>query len=102
TIAVHVDTTHGISSRVHASVPFLFFLRVRPPPRSTLFPYTTLFRSLPGDRSSAIGRDGRRRRSAQHSSGSAAGPPGGAPNARGCTAFPGPNRRGNVAISEAH
>src|SRR5437762_10304652 len=24
---------------------FLFFLRIRPPPRSTLFPYTTLFRS---------------------------------------------------------
>src|SRR5690606_41670997 len=24
-----------------------FFLRVRPPPRSTLFPYTTLFRSTP-------------------------------------------------------
>src|SRR5438094_4686054 len=24
----------------------LFFLRLRPPPRSTLFPYTTLFRSL--------------------------------------------------------
>src|SRR6202166_2831042 len=26
--------------------PF-FFLMIRPPPRSTLFPYTTLFRSLP-------------------------------------------------------
>src|SRR5438552_15598595 len=24
---------------------FFFFLRIRPPPRSTLFPYTTLFRS---------------------------------------------------------
>src|SRR5438552_17482400 len=24
---------------------FLFFLIIRPPPRSTLFPYTTLFRS---------------------------------------------------------
>src|SRR2546430_12217991 len=24
-----------------------FFLMIRPPPRSTLFPYTTLFRSLP-------------------------------------------------------
>src|SRR5436305_2070323 len=23
----------------------IFFLRIRPPPRSTLFPYTTLFRS---------------------------------------------------------
>src|SRR5438046_4229182 len=25
----------------------LFFLLIRPPPRSTLFPYTTLFRSVP-------------------------------------------------------
>src|SRR5437762_14036852 len=31
----------------HTTHPFLsfFFLRIRPPPRSTLFPYTTLFRS---------------------------------------------------------
>src|SRR5437870_7177983 len=27
------------------SVPILFFLMIRRPPRSTLFPYTTLFRS---------------------------------------------------------
>src|SRR2546422_10611703 len=27
-----------------------FFLMIRRPPRSTLFPYTTLFRSRPGDR----------------------------------------------------
>src|SRR3990167_11444014 len=26
-------------------VPFVFFLMIRRPPRSTLFPYTTLFRS---------------------------------------------------------
>src|SRR5438045_7790948 len=26
---------------------YLFFLMLRPPPRSTLFPYTTLFRSPP-------------------------------------------------------
>src|SRR5438034_6008663 len=25
---------------------FIFFSRIRPPPRSTLFPYTTLFRSV--------------------------------------------------------
>src|SRR3712207_8333208 len=31
---------------------FFFFLMIRRPPRSTLFPYTTLFRSLP-----AVGRD---------------------------------------------
>src|SRR6266511_4960286 len=30
------------------AIPLLFFfLMIRPPPRSTLFPYTTLFRSLP-------------------------------------------------------
>src|SRR4051812_50168228 len=28
------------------STPFFFFLMIRRPPRSTLFPYTTLFRSL--------------------------------------------------------
>src|SRR2546430_11595064 len=33
----------------------LFFLMIRRPPRSTLFPYTTLFRSLPRDR--RCGRD---------------------------------------------
>src|SRR2546429_4360917 len=30
------------------SVFFFFFLMIRRPPRSTLFPYTTLFRSLRG------------------------------------------------------
>src|SRR3712207_6945785 len=34
----------------------LFFLMIRRPPRSTLFPYTTLFRSQP-----RAGRDGARR-----------------------------------------
>src|SRR5256885_15055026 len=29
---------------------FFFFLMIRRPPRSTLFPYTTLFRSWPGPR----------------------------------------------------
>src|SRR2546430_8982298 len=29
---------------------FFFFLMIRRPPRSTLFPYTTLFRSLDGSR----------------------------------------------------
>src|SRR5258708_29625535 len=33
------------SSWVVLSVPFFFFLMIRRPPRSTLFPYTTLFRS---------------------------------------------------------
>src|SRR2546429_3685857 len=36
---------------------FFFFLMIRRPPRSTLFPYTTLFRSLP-DRGKAFRRAG--------------------------------------------
>src|SRR6266852_8310321 len=36
---------------------FFFFLMIRRPPRSTLFPYTTLFRSGGG----RLGRDGRDR-----------------------------------------
>src|SRR5260370_42611165 len=32
-------------SRPHTSLLFFFFLMIRRPPRSTLFPYTTLFRS---------------------------------------------------------
>src|SRR2546426_5756423 len=35
----------GLSS-VHCFL-FFFFLMIRRPPRSTLFPYTTLFRSIP-------------------------------------------------------
>src|SRR2546430_12523112 len=33
---------------------FFFFLMIRRPPRSTLFPYTTLFRSQPLDRGQAF------------------------------------------------
>src|SRR5256885_6498022 len=36
---------------------FFFFLMIRRPPRSTLFPYTTLFRSL----ANRLSRDGRSR-----------------------------------------
>src|SRR5258708_36317983 len=35
---------HCCSSYSHSS--FFFFLMIRRPPRSTLFPYTTLFRSV--------------------------------------------------------
>src|SRR5688572_32301852 len=34
---------------------FFFFLMIRRPPRSTLFPYTTLFRSERVDRIAALG-----------------------------------------------
>src|SRR3954462_2853859 len=34
------------SQALSAGASFVFFLIIRPPPRSTLFPYTTLFRSM--------------------------------------------------------
>src|SRR5215216_7733059 len=51
---------------------FFFFLMIRRPPRSTLFPYTTLFRSRTSDRRPGPGREragcGRRMRSEEHTS----------------------------------
>src|SRR2546426_8140228 len=38
------------SSFLSCSVFVFFFLMIRRPPRSTLFPYTTLFRSAPRER----------------------------------------------------
>src|SRR4029434_11359120 len=43
TPAPHSHTPHNMLDSTHASV--VFFLMIRRPPRSTLFPYTTLFRS---------------------------------------------------------
>src|SRR5256886_10103227 len=42
--------THRLSVSLASYLPlyFFFFLMIRRPPRSTLFPYTTLFRSLTG------------------------------------------------------
>src|SRR5436309_15981532 len=52
---------------------FFFFLMIRRPPRSTLFPYTTLFRSRRG----AVGRrDGADGDSADDRAPSGAAPPG--------------------------
>src|SRR3989442_7795403 len=49
---------------------FFFFLMIRRPPRSTLFPYTTLFRShlsgLPGRRDQQRAPPDRRRQRSQH------------------------------------
>src|SRR2546427_12961954 len=42
---------------------FFFFLMIRRPPRSTLFPYTTLFRSLASRRLGPLGPGGRARSS---------------------------------------
>src|SRR2546430_12743967 len=38
----------------HTQLVFFFFLMIRRPPRSTLFPYTTLFRSLVRDQDPLI------------------------------------------------
>src|SRR2546430_3381205 len=39
-------STHSVSPLIHRPPSGFFFLMIRRPPRSTLFPYTTLFRSL--------------------------------------------------------
>src|SRR5882672_5502434 len=41
------ENRHVQSKRPVMTVAAFFFLMIRRPPRSTLFPYTTLFRSLP-------------------------------------------------------
>src|SRR3712207_7487706 len=42
-----------------SAIPIFFFLMIRRPPRSTLFPYTTLFRSrIDGELSSTASGDG--------------------------------------------
>src|SRR5690606_39930921 len=60
------------------AMPTVFFLTIRRPPRSTLFPYTTLFRSLlrvarradrfTRCRTGLLGRRGRHLRSEEHTS----------------------------------
>src|SRR5260370_24990582 len=69
-----------ISSVLRSFLFFFFFLMIRRPPRSTLFPYTTLFRSrtgldgvvdrCPGRRTGAgpTARPGAPRRSEEHTS----------------------------------
>src|SRR5438876_12408979 len=53
-------------SSFHFFFFFLFFLMIRRPPRSTLFPYTTLFRSdLPSLEPGRLRRDQRHRRDAR-------------------------------------
>src|SRR2546430_10744442 len=46
---------------VHHHIFLFFFLMIRRPPRSTLFPYTTLFRSRRGRDAHAHGRRDRHR-----------------------------------------
>src|ERR1035438_10601504 len=42
----HAANPCGLGHRRPSCYFFLFFLMIRRPPRSTLFPYTTLFRSI--------------------------------------------------------
>src|SRR5438094_1350883 len=58
-----------------------FFLRIRRPPRSTLFPYTTLFRSSPGH--PGLGQAGRAAADHRLPAAGRARPPGGAGAAAG-------------------
>src|SRR5438874_11834755 len=66
-----------VNEYTRTSFQFVFSIMIRPPPRSTLFPYTTLFRSRPtatGARRSPtscaarIPPGGRCRRSEEHTS----------------------------------
>src|SRR5947209_17112538 len=51
---------HG-SNRHSSALIYIFFLMIPPPPRSALFPYTTLFRSSPR-LARAVGGDAQRPR----------------------------------------
>src|SRR5260370_34026689 len=44
-IAYHLSVSLRDQDALHTRSPSFFFLRIRPPPISTLFPYTALFRS---------------------------------------------------------
>src|SRR6185437_16256673 len=59
--------------RLSSSVRHFFFLMIRRPPRSTLFPYTTLFRSDERRHSGSVGQEAAERqlprsRSEEHTS----------------------------------
>src|SRR5688572_32550699 len=62
---------YGWVGVLSANFSFFFFLMIRRPPRSTLFPYTTLFRSAPAPvpcRRPTPGPSCRRPRSEEHTS----------------------------------
>src|SRR2546425_959218 len=66
------NTVHTLTSCSFSYCCFFFFLMIRRPPRSTLFPYTTLFRSHAATRTArAVFRASRRR----HADGEPAGVP---------------------------
>src|SRR5215207_5159067 len=71
---------------------FFFFLMIRRPPRSTLFPYTTLFRPRQGARARRPARPGHRGPAAAHQRRRAGAPPG-PPFVRGEEDLPRPGQR---------
>src|SRR5204863_9971541 len=50
TLYIHLSSHPSVCTILHHYTYYFsfFFLMIRRPPRSTLFPYTTLFRSVPG------------------------------------------------------
>src|SRR3712207_7419029 len=74
--------------QVLINVIFFFFLMIRRPPRSTLFPYTTLFRSQP--------RPGHRDQAARRSSQP---PPRSSPRGRPCDGTIAPPNKKPLSIS---
>src|SRR6266704_3404608 len=50
------DHVRDVARRTYDGLTIFFLLVLRRPPRSTLFPYTTLFRSAAGGRAPAPGR----------------------------------------------
>src|SRR5256885_14476524 len=52
TLRTHIYTLSAFLSHTPRNF-FFFFLMIRRPPRSTLFPYTTLFRSHPAEEACA-------------------------------------------------
>ena len=52
------DTGHEVTAGPRRRHPALFFLMIRRPPRSTLFPYPTLFRSRVGARNESPEKSG--------------------------------------------
>src|SRR5439155_21744096 len=65
----HYHISHSLSTpHLHPCSSFFFFLMIRRPPRSTLFPYTTLFRSVAVRHHARRLARGRRRRGWIHRS----------------------------------
>src|SRR5579859_8271258 len=71
-MTIHAAWSAFAFKNTFSAPSFFFFLMIRRPPRSTLFPYTTLFRSGRGlgahDRERRPVRGRRRRRSEEHTS----------------------------------